>query len=1076
MTWTPLLLNFWAAFPAPLQTPPAWPAQERPGTISRWECYAGPLPDTLRARGAADWGGFGVDLDVLRNGAPLLPPQDFRAVGDSALALAATPDSADTVCFVYHVAPALPHPWLRLYDTAAVPVLRPDQVPGAAGLAVPVSTATAATDTGATRLDLSGSKSLSVTVGQGGAVGLDASLFVNLKGQVAPNVFLEGSLSDQNVPAQPDGSTANLREIDNKYLRVYGSQYEYLLGDYLLGYGRDGEDRYVEKAEGARLHYTHGGMGVTGEYALSKGVFTSDTLRGIDGVQQGYYLYGRDGRTYITVLAGTERIWRNGVLLRRGTDYTIDYSQGRIDFLNSFWVTGQDLFSAEFQYSEDVYPRSVVTTSVDDTVGPFRFSARAAQEWDDKDNPTAGPPDSATLQRYQNLGDSAVLDSTGQPIPMPQKLASTAWSAAWQGGEWGNGRFTVLGSYFDQNLYSHLDDQTDFGYSTRYQGVNRFGRPIDQGGFGRLLLEPTHEHRSADFASFHQLVEARSFRDAWNLDAAVGEKNFDANKLRLTLEPVTGFQFGAEGGLAEGHLGDTSADSRRGEVFAGLHTARATIDLSSEAKLARDPDQRDDYRQQASAATSWAGWSPKLALVRDEWLTAIPVGGQSWSDLWQPEASLESPTLANRWVWTNDVTGQVGRSNYAGRYRSLRDSLRDVGVSERLRLLAWGPASGDFFVSRSYHEDWLPDAFGARADDPEEATYDQAEANLTVSAYPKGYGMQTHYKVSRTAEVPLVEAYQKVAPGQGDYQYDSLLNVYQHVETGGDYAFIGLRRDSTLGVQPYQDLQWSLHVDLSPGRWPLRVGGVLADVDLGFDVQTDAQDSSADPVPLPRLTDDEIEAVRSGRASYAPTLRWHSAATKRSATFRWQREYDKGAGLSAARQRSADGSGEYRWQWSEGWEAALDGDYGVKLSQGLSDSDATGSESHVQNGSGSISLYRHLSHAFTLIPEFAYAHTLGSDAGAPLDLQSVTPTARVEKGSFFGGRASLEYSWHYLFGVGEGSYFSTGGFLKGSTHRIEALAQADLKSYLHLNFSYLARLDPGAAWDQKLSVELRAVF
>src|SRR5690606_3731906 len=141
-------------------------------------------------------------------------------------------------------------------------------------------------DTGGYELALSGSKSLAVTTGEGGAVGVDAALFVNVKGQVADNVWIEGTLSDQNTPVQPEGNTTTLREVDEKYLRMYGRQYDYLLGDYLLQHGRNGEDRYAIQAEGARLRYHENGRAATFLFARSKGLHHSDTLRGEDGKQR----------------------------------------------------------------------------------------------------------------------------------------------------------------------------------------------------------------------------------------------------------------------------------------------------------------------------------------------------------------------------------------------------------------------------------------------------------------------------------------------------------------------------------------------------------------------------------------------------------------------------------------------------------------------------------------------------------------------------------------------------------------------------------------------------------------------
>ena len=113
----------------------------------------------------------------------------------------------------------------------------------------------------------------------------------------------------------------------------------------------------------------------------------------------------------------------------------------------------------------------------------------------------------------------------------------------------------------------------------------------------------------------------------------------------------------------------------------------------------------------------------------------------------------------------------------------------------------------------------------------------------------------------------------------------------------------------------------------------------------------------------------------------------------------------------------------------------------------------------------------------TVSSSWEYRRAAGEDAGFPLNLQGVVPSARVEKGSFFGGRASAEYGLYYLFGRGEGSYFATDGYRRGITHRVELLAQSEVQKHLHLNASYLARLEPGASsWNQRFSAEARAVF
>jgi hypothetical protein len=245
-------------------------------------------------------------------------------------------------------------------------------------------------------------------------------------------------------------------------------------------------------------------------------------------------------------------------------------------------------------------------------------------------------------------------------------------------------------------------------------------------------------------------------------------------------------------------------------------------------------------------------------------------------------------------------------------------------------------------------------------------------------------------------------------------------------------------------------------------------------VDISLDIETDHQDSASEPVPLPRFTDRQIDAVRSGRARYEPSARWAHPDGGRSVSLLWRRDYAKGAGTQAFRERGSETRGEYRHEWSEDWEGAWVGTLESRWRQGL----VTGSDVSRSDGRrAQMLLYRRLPRAFTLVPSFEYRRVTGEDAGFPLELQGVVPRARVEKGAFFGGRTSAEYGLFWLFGRGEGGYFVTEGYRKGVTQRFEAVAQSAVQTHVHINANYLARLDPGSnAWSQRFSAEVRAVF
>jgi hypothetical protein len=1069
-------------------------AATEPGWLRARDCLPGRGGDTL-----APPEGLGSPkrLRIFRDGRLLLPGQDYRILpGDTALVFAAPLGPGDTVCVDRAFSPLFPSPTLRLYRMEAVPVYAED---GAEGEGAEISASTeagrpagfrsgadaggAGDSLGEYRLDYSGSKSMAVTMGSGGGLGLDAALYINLEGQVAGNTFIEGQLSDQNVPVQPEGNTATLKEVDTKFMRVYGSNYSYVLGNYLLDHGVDGEDRYRAKVQGVEGMWKRGQHLVKGSWSLAEGQYASDTLRGVDGKQRGYYLRGRDGRQFITVLAGTERLWRNGSPLKRGVDYTIDYSEGRVDFQNAVIVTSENLFSAEFQYTDQDYGRSLLGGEVADTAGAFRWSLRGISERENKDNPLTAAFDSTMTRRFAALGDDTYTDSLERRVAMPTLHSAAAANFGWQG-HGHESRATFLLSQLDRNLYSTLDDQDNAGYSTRYRGSQTAGRAFDEGGWSRAHLSVDHEYRSGRYRSFKQLTEPRGFLETWNLDASVGESGFLANRVRVEERPWSKVMLGLEAGRAETLL-DRPADdsaaalpealSRRGAVFGKLGGERTFVEASSEAKLARSPFRRDNYRQAGRLRLEAAGLVPSFTWVRNEWLAASQDGSLGRSIKQEPEAGLSSRTLLGHLTFSATTSLLSQRSDWGGRLEAVRDSVRDWGFSQRMEVLALGPWTTDVFYSYRNHRQWRLDGNGAHAPLPEESHFNQVEWNNHLSEHRKGYGLVSSYRVSQTAELPLVEAYRKVPEGRGNYRYDSLLNAYHEVETGGDHILIGLERDTTLGSRPYQDLSWTAHLELAPARFPFAVKGVLADVEFDLALSFDHQDTSGEASLLPLFTDAAIEAVRSGRSRYSPSLHWKGPDGRKAANLRIDRAYSRTAGLYAARERRFDQRADYRQEVGEQWEYALEQGYENRHRAGLTASGDGLSES----GSWIYGLraLRRLPRDFALEGRAQYQATGGRSPAGDLDLKGVKPALKLEKTSLYNGRAFLEYGVIWFWGEGEGNFYATDGFRRGLTHRMEANAQFQVGGHMHLNFDYVVRLEPGAsAPDQKLTAEARAVF
>lgn len=1021
-------------------------------------------------------------LRVLRGGLPVLADQDFRLpAGDSLVVFAAPFQAGEEVCLERASTPLMANPAFGLYRLDQVPVYRSGSLDSAWEASAHLSLETTDTAYSKYRLNYSGSKSMAVTVGSGGGLGLDASLFINLNGQVAEDVFVEGQLSDQNVPIQPEGNTATLKEVDTKYVKVFGSHYSYTLGNFLMEYGAPGEDRFTAKVEGVDGSYFRNGYALHGSWSLSDGQYQSDTLRGVDGKQRGYYLRGRDGRQFITVLAGTERVWRNGAALKRGVDYTIDYSEGRLDFLPPLVVTSENLFSAEFQYTEQDYQRTLSAGEARDSAGAFTWSLRAISELENKDHPLNLALDSALQRRFAALGDSTYLDSLGRPVAMPHRQSSAVADLGLKLKGY-DGRAALLVSQLDRNLYSPRGDGDNVGYSTRYLGTHTAGRPINAGGSGRTDLTLDHEYRAAHYTSFKQLIEPRGFLETWNLDARVAESGFMANRLKLEERPYTFLFVGGEVGRADA---DAAADSsgpnaaagslsRRGGLSARLGGERTFLETATEAKLARSPDRRDNYRQSGRLHWEAGGFMPTLSWTRNEWLSDLPGGLLARSEKQEPEFMVATLPFWGRVSLTTDFTGLSQRANFDGRLPQPQDSVRDWGVSQKVAAVGLGPWNTDVFYSYRNHKQWRLDGAGAYADLPEESDFNQAEWNSQLADHRKGYGWQSSYRISQTAEFPLVEDYRELK-GRGDYVYDSVLNVYNHVETGGDFVLIGLKRDTTIGSKPYQDLSWTSNLQLTPAKFPFPVKGVLADVELSLDLAVDDQDTSAGPALLPLFTDDQIKRVRSGHSRYSPALHWRSPAGGRAANLYVDRSFSLAAGIYAFRETLWDERADYRREAGEDWEWFLDQSYENRDRTGLAGSSA--GESRNENYVYGARVTRKLPASFLAEARGQYLTLTGTSLGSPIDLQGVKPALKLEKTSLYNGRAYVEYGLIYFWGQGDGGFYSTGDFAKGLTHRAEANANFQVGQNIYLNFDYVIRLEPGGdKLVQKMTAEARAVF
>lgn len=261
-------------------------------------------------------------------------------------------------------------------------------------------------------LDYRGSFSRGLSIGNSQSLVLNSNFDMQMIGDLGNGLKIVAAISDDNLPIQAQGNTQQLQEFDKVFIQVTKDKTSITAGDYDLRKPNSYFMNYYKKLKGISLATTiHSNKGIDiynkGSFAISRGKFARQTLATAEGNQGPYRLQGNNNERFIIVLAGTEKVYYNGILLTRGFDYdyVIDYNRAEVTFSPSRVITRESRVIIEFEYTDISYLRSLYATQTEFKSKKWSVNFNFYSEQDSKQGTGDIQLDSTDLLILADSGD-----------------------------------------------------------------------------------------------------------------------------------------------------------------------------------------------------------------------------------------------------------------------------------------------------------------------------------------------------------------------------------------------------------------------------------------------------------------------------------------------------------------------------------------------------------------------------------------------------------------------------------------------------------------------------------------------
>jgi len=268
-------------------------------------------------------------------------------------------------------------------------------------------------------LNYNGSFARDLSIGNNQNLVVNSTFNLQFSGKLKNDIEVVAAISDNSIPIQPEGNTAQLQEFDRIFMQFKKGRSTLTLGDFEVRSQPGYFMRYLKKLQGIDLKSaadlnSNGQLQMGGSLAIAKGKFTRNIFNGEEGNQGPYKLTGQQNELFIIILSGTERVFIDGVQLQRGAtkDYTIDYNLGEVVFTPNQLITKDKRIVIEFEYAEQYYQKTLAQSYLNADWEKLKVHLNFYSEQDSKNQPIAD----SQLSTSNNDSINNPLDSIFQVV------------------------------------------------------------------------------------------------------------------------------------------------------------------------------------------------------------------------------------------------------------------------------------------------------------------------------------------------------------------------------------------------------------------------------------------------------------------------------------------------------------------------------------------------------------------------------------------------------------------------------------------------------------------------------------